>query len=242
MGGTVGLDASTKKISISVNGHSIAMWLNKKSLTADGKSQVMDVAPVSINGRTMVPIRFVAENAGCVVQWEASAQQIVIVYNTNSTLWIDETKSNTNTLFYLGMTMDYYKGTANSVSKLITNSEGSDYIDAPPMYFGFTGGKADIIRWDNTKKMNIPNINGFGYRSTMNDVEKTMGKPIAACAQDVSFIFLYKVGDKYIEYYADTESPYLLNTINITYSLGNCIANPNYNDYADVEARISGNI
>jgi len=242
MGGTVGWDDATQQITISVNGHNISMWLNQKNLTVDGKSQTMDVAPVSINSRTMVPIRFVAENAGCVVQWEDSTKQIFIVYNTNAApLWVDETKNNPNALFYLGMTMDYYRNTANAVSKLHADSQGSDYVDAPPMFFNFPNGKADIIRWDDTSKVNIPNVHGFGYRTTLNDVEKALGRPIAACAQDICFIFLYQTGSQYTEYYAYVEGPHLLNAINVTSSLDNCIANPDYNDYADIEARISGN-
>jgi len=38
------------------------------------------VAPITINGRTMVPIRFAAENAGCVVEWLSRTEEIVIVY------------------------------------------------------------------------------------------------------------------------------------------------------------------
>ena len=36
------------------------------------------VAPIIIDGRTYVPIRFVAEELGATVDWNESAQEIVI--------------------------------------------------------------------------------------------------------------------------------------------------------------------
>jgi hypothetical protein len=80
MGGSVGWDDGTQKITLSANGHNVEMWLNKKDLYVDGVQKEMDVAPVTINDRTMVPVRFAAENVGCVVDWISSTNEIVIVY------------------------------------------------------------------------------------------------------------------------------------------------------------------
>ena len=40
------------------------------------------VVPVIINSRTMLPIRFVTENLGCLVDWDPNAQMITITYPT----------------------------------------------------------------------------------------------------------------------------------------------------------------
>ena len=80
MGGTVGWETSTRTVSLSANGHNVTMWLDKTNLVADGKNLTMDVAPVSINDRTMVPVRFAAENLGCEVNWEEATKEIVIKY------------------------------------------------------------------------------------------------------------------------------------------------------------------
>jgi hypothetical protein len=45
---------------------------------------MMDVAPMTINDRTMVPVRFAAENVGCIVDWIGSTSEIVIVFFTGS--------------------------------------------------------------------------------------------------------------------------------------------------------------
>ena len=43
-----------------------------------GGTVVNDVAPVVRNNRTMLPIRFVAENLGARVDWIADTQNIII--------------------------------------------------------------------------------------------------------------------------------------------------------------------
>ena len=40
----------------------------------------LKVVPEIINGRTMLPLRFVSENLGCVVEWAAATQTITITY------------------------------------------------------------------------------------------------------------------------------------------------------------------
>ena len=68
MGGSVGFDDSTKQITLSLGGHTVLMWLGQKTLVADGVYSEMDVAPLVLNGRTLVPVRFAAENLGCSVE------------------------------------------------------------------------------------------------------------------------------------------------------------------------------
>ena len=80
MGGTVGWEDSTRTITLSANGHNVMMWLDKTNMIADGVNKTMDVAPVSINGRTMVPVRFAAENLGCTVDWIDAIKEVIIKY------------------------------------------------------------------------------------------------------------------------------------------------------------------
>jgi outer membrane lipoprotein-sorting protein len=57
------------------------MWMGKTELIVDGVSKTMDTVPMSLNGRTMVPVRFAAENVGCDVQWFPATSEISILYN-----------------------------------------------------------------------------------------------------------------------------------------------------------------
>jgi len=80
MGGTVGWDNDTQKIILNARGNIVQMWLNKTDIIINGTSTKMDVAPVSKNGRTFVPVRFAAENLNCKVDWINSTKEAVIIF------------------------------------------------------------------------------------------------------------------------------------------------------------------
>jgi len=73
-------NGSEGKVTIEANGHSVVMWLNNREIIVDGEAKNMDVAPQTINDRTMVPVRFVAENIGCQIAWIGSTQEVIIVF------------------------------------------------------------------------------------------------------------------------------------------------------------------
>ena len=80
MGGTVGWDGSTRKVTISARGKILEMFLDQKTIKIDGKSVEMDVAPVSKNGRTYVPVSFVVNNLNAKVSWINSTKEAVVIY------------------------------------------------------------------------------------------------------------------------------------------------------------------
>ena len=52
----------------------------KKQATVNGKTVTLDVAPQLLNDRTMVPLRFVVESLGAIVEWEDVTQTVTIRY------------------------------------------------------------------------------------------------------------------------------------------------------------------
>ena len=83
--GTVAWDATTKKATVTLGKKTIALWIGKSVATVNGVSTPIDstdakVVPEIINGRTMLPLRFVTENLGATVAWEQSTQTITITY------------------------------------------------------------------------------------------------------------------------------------------------------------------
>lgn len=80
MGGKVGWGAATGEISIDCRNVGVRMWKDKTDITVNGAQKRIDAAPTAINGRTMVPLRFVAEGLGCAINWLDGTKQIVIVY------------------------------------------------------------------------------------------------------------------------------------------------------------------
>jgi hypothetical protein len=47
-------------------------------VVVNGQTLVMDVEPVRVNGRVMVPARFVAEALGATVSWDDAGQRVVV--------------------------------------------------------------------------------------------------------------------------------------------------------------------
>ena len=70
LGGTVGWDATEKKVTVTLGSTTIELWIGKNTARVNGITKPIDssnskVVPEIINGRTMLPLRFVAENLGC---------------------------------------------------------------------------------------------------------------------------------------------------------------------------------
>jgi uncharacterized repeat protein (TIGR02543 family) len=83
-GGTVAWDASEQKVTIVRNGTTMNLWIGKSAAEINGKSANIDsnanVVPIIRSGRTLLPLRFVAESLALDVQWDAATQTITITY------------------------------------------------------------------------------------------------------------------------------------------------------------------
>ena len=79
MGGTVDYDNDTRVVTLVMDGHSLYLMLDDK-MAWDSRNDyyMLDVAPVSIGGRTMLPIRFVVEYFGGQVDWDNATQTVTI--------------------------------------------------------------------------------------------------------------------------------------------------------------------
>ena len=77
--GTVGWDNSSQKITLTANGNTVIMWINKNEIVVNGKAHKIDVAPTIVNGRTYVPVRFAAENLNTKVYWINTTREAVII-------------------------------------------------------------------------------------------------------------------------------------------------------------------
>ncbi len=74
-----------KKVTISFKEILIELWIGNNIASVNGIDKQIDpnnpkVVPMIIQGRTMLPVRFVAENLGCDVQWDGGDKTITIIY------------------------------------------------------------------------------------------------------------------------------------------------------------------
>jgi hypothetical protein len=80
IGGSVSWTESEQMVGINYNGKDVQMWLGAKFMNVNGASQDIDVAPQTINERTMLPVRFAGEAIGVVIDWLNSKNQAVVVF------------------------------------------------------------------------------------------------------------------------------------------------------------------
>jgi titin len=84
LGGELGYEVHSKTITIELDAIRIEMQLKNPVATVNGTKKQIDpddprVMPISVPpGRTMIPVRFVAENLGCQVEWEPHTKSITI--------------------------------------------------------------------------------------------------------------------------------------------------------------------
>ncbi|MDD4029036.1 MAG: copper amine oxidase N-terminal domain-containing protein [Caldisericia bacterium] len=58
----------------------VTLFIGKKTAIVNGKEISIDAPPMIIEGRTLVPLRFISENLGASVEWEAKTQTVTLYY------------------------------------------------------------------------------------------------------------------------------------------------------------------
>lgn len=83
LGGEVGFDEATSKVSCKQDESMLTFTIGSREATLETAEKTetisMDVAPVIVDGRTVVPVRFVAESTGLKVGWDSLTRDVIIV-------------------------------------------------------------------------------------------------------------------------------------------------------------------
>lgn len=78
LGATVDWDGTTQTVTSTKGQTTISMSIGKTEMYKNGKLITLDVVPQLVGGRTLVPVRAVAEGFDCVVEWLGETQTVVI--------------------------------------------------------------------------------------------------------------------------------------------------------------------
>src|SRR5450830_73848 len=83
-GGTIAWNASAQRTTIVRKGTTVELWIGKNVATLNGQAVNIDsdpkVVPIIMSGRTLLPLRFVAEALALGIQWNATTEAITITY------------------------------------------------------------------------------------------------------------------------------------------------------------------
>ncbi len=77
-GGTVDWDGGTQTVLLTIEDDTIKLVVDSNTAYLNDNAETLDVAPTVINGRTMLPIRFVAERFNLNVSWDQNTQRVKI--------------------------------------------------------------------------------------------------------------------------------------------------------------------
>lgn len=81
-GGGVSWDGSTQSVLLNMDDDTIKLVIDSNIAYLNNSEETLDVAPTIINGRTMLPIRFIAEGFNLGVAWDSGSQTVSIIQNT----------------------------------------------------------------------------------------------------------------------------------------------------------------
>ncbi|MCL2124803.1 MAG: S8 family serine peptidase [Oscillospiraceae bacterium] len=112
IGGEIEYEPTQKQVTIGFEESSIEMQIDSHIYYVNDEPSYMDVAPVIIGGRTMLPIRAVTENLGFEVEWEAATKSITLTREFQTKRLIVKV-ADTGGLFYAYGASDVISGPNN---------------------------------------------------------------------------------------------------------------------------------
>ena len=115
-GAEVDWDETEERVTLNYEGVEIKIWIGKKESTVNGQKLMLLQAPELANDTTMVPLRFITENFGADVSYDAETEGIIVekvTTESNSIIDFSQVLHNTTKEYvgdsYLGWSMKYNK-------------------------------------------------------------------------------------------------------------------------------------
>jgi hypothetical protein len=87
LGAAVGWEAGQRRATVTLGQQVVELWIGQNQARISGAYQYIDdknpgVVPLIMPpGRTMLPLRFIAETLGCQVEWDAATRRVTITYS-----------------------------------------------------------------------------------------------------------------------------------------------------------------
>jgi Copper amine oxidase N-terminal domain len=78
LGADVSWDQKTRAVIIKKDTDMIKLFIDSNKAYKNGKLLPIDVSAKIINGRTMIPLRFISESIGATVKWDNETKNVFI--------------------------------------------------------------------------------------------------------------------------------------------------------------------
>lgn len=85
LGADVQWDGGTRTVTVSTVDNEISLTLDSTTATVNGAAKTLEVAATLIDGRSMLPLRFVGESLGATVNYDGATKTVTVDYFTKMT-------------------------------------------------------------------------------------------------------------------------------------------------------------
>jgi GH25 family lysozyme M1 (1,4-beta-N-acetylmuramidase) len=82
LGGAITWVPETRSVEVGFNGTTLLLQIGNRTAVVNGEAVILDVPAAIMNGRTMLPVRFVSEHLGADVQWEQLTKTVTITVSS----------------------------------------------------------------------------------------------------------------------------------------------------------------
>jgi hypothetical protein len=82
LGGAITWVPETRSVEVRFNGTTLLLQIGNRTAVVNGEVVILDVPAAIMNGRTMLPVRFVSEHLGADVQWEELTKTVTITVSS----------------------------------------------------------------------------------------------------------------------------------------------------------------
>lgn len=164
---TVGWDEKTRTVIGTKNGLEIKLPIGGNIATKNNLEIKLDVPATIINDRTLVPVRFISESIGAMVNWDQSARNVVISYNVDSEVsHMDSNNVKYPNLYeaYKSFDIDTYEGALISTIKLEEVQDEEHLINNT--YTSILKNKDDIEIFKNQEIQSSEEVNSKNTQSS----------------------------------------------------------------------------
>jgi hypothetical protein len=82
LGGAITWVPETRSVEVGFNGTTLLLQIGNRTAVVNSEVVILDVPAAVMNGRTMLPVRFVSEHLGADVQWEELTKTVTITVSS----------------------------------------------------------------------------------------------------------------------------------------------------------------
>lgn len=152
MGAEVEWNGTERLVTVRKDGDTLHIWLDSRTALVNQKAVLLDVPAMLVEGRTMVPIRFIAESLGYAVSWDADSATVNLTRDTPNPpaithIVLSGTPEEPEVLIGTTRPLHPVVSTLTNPDRLVLDFPGTEVADDVASVIPGSGGLIRQIRW-----------------------------------------------------------------------------------------------